>query len=193
MTDPENRAVNLEITAGVRSTDTTTPTALIRAAIRAHFKTKKRQKKNNDSERKEQVQQEQRKRSRKNMKRLKRAKALRESTTISQEEKQRYLPCITTDFMSSEESVSEQEEEDDYSSESDAEPGSQRKYLCIKPLSWRSRELNDLMARLDRKIARRRSQKSAGMVLERKRGPPSMRQAPDDAPEFAIMPSELAS
>ena len=126
-------------------------------------------------------------------KRLKRAKALRESTTISPEEKQRYLPCMTTDFMSSEESVSEQEEEEDCSSESDAEPGSQRKHLCIKPLPWRSRELNDLMARLDRKIARRQSQKSAGMVLKRKQGPPSMRQAPDDAPEFALMSSELAS
>ena len=103
------------------------------------------------------------------------------------------MPCMTTDFMSSEESLSEQEDNEGYSSDSDAEPGPQRKYLCIKPLPWRSRELNDLMVRLDRKIARRRSQKSARMVLERKQGPPSMRQAPDDAPEFAVMPSEPAT
>ncbi|XP_068730553.1 uncharacterized protein [Montipora capricornis] len=189
LNDPDNRSVNLEIIAGVRSTDSSTPTALIKAAIRAHFETKKRQKKTSDSNRQGKVREEQRRRSRKNTKRLKRVKALSESTTISPEEKQRYLPCMTADFMSSEESVSEEEEMEGYSSESDAESASQRKHLCVKPLPWRSRELNDLMARLDRKIARRRSQKSAGMVLERKQGPPSARQAPDDVPDFAIMAS----
>ena len=61
--------------------------------------------------------------------------------------------------------------------------------ICVKPLPWRSRELNDFMAGLDRKIARLRSQKSAGMVLERKQGPPSARQAPDDVRDFSRMAS----
>ena len=42
------------------------------------------------------------------------------------------------------------------------------------------------MARLDRKVTRRQSQRSANMVIERTVGPASNREAPDDAPEFAL-------
>ena len=46
-----------------------------------------------------------------------------------------------------------------------------------------------MMARLDRKIARRRSQRGASMVIKRVEGPPSNREAPEDAPEFAVTTS----
>ena len=71
------------------------------------------------------------------------------------------------------------------SSDSEAEEP-KRKSLCTKPLLWRSEELNVLMVRLDRKIARRLSQRGASMQIQRFPGPSSTRPAPDDAPEFAI-------
>ena len=45
------------------------------------------------------------------------------------------------------------------------------------------------MARLDRKVTRRQSQRSASMVIERTMGPAWNREAPDDAPEFALEPT----
>jgi len=93
--------------------------------------------------------------------------------------------------MSSEESLSEPESlnhQGDDSSGSDLESLS-KKVLCVKPLPWRSRELNVVMTSLDHKNVRRRSQSSASMLVERRQGPPSTRAAPDDAPEFALSTS----
>jgi len=62
---------------------------------------------------------------------------------------------MTADFMSSEESVSEEEEMEGYSSESDAESASQRKHLCVfvnfVPFTRDSRSPNvlDSIKRLD--------------------------------------------
>ena len=92
--------------------------------------------------------------------------------------------------MSSEESLSEPESlnyQEHDSSGSDLESSS-KKVLCVKPLPW-SRELNVMMTSLDRKNARRRSQRGASMLIERRQGPPSKRAAPDDAPEFALSTS----
>ena len=61
--------------------------------------------------------------------------------------------------------------------------------LCVRPLLWRSTEVNGLMARLDRKVTRRQSQGSASMVIECTVGPASKWEAPDDAPEFALAPT----
>ena len=110
---------------------------------------------------------------------------LRESTSISSEEKERYQPYMTSNYMSSEESVSEEEPADNSGSDSDVEEP-KRKSLCTKPLLWRSDEMNSLMVRLDRKVARRLSQRGASMRIQRNPGPPSTRPAPDDAPEFAV-------
>ena len=41
-------------------------------------------------------------------------------------------------------------------------------------------------SRLDRKSARKQSQRSASMTIDRKDGPPSTREAPEDAPAFAL-------
>ena len=93
-------------------------------------------------------------------------------------------------YMSSEESLSEPERgmHDRISLGSDEDvPNS--KSLCVRPLLWRSTEVNGLMVRLDRKVTRRLSQRSANMVIERTVGPASNREAPDDAPEFALAPT----
>ena len=71
-------------------------------------------------------------------------------------------------------------------SSSEDEDAPKRKFLCRRPLQWRSMELNSLFSRLDRKSARKQSQRSASMMIERKDGPPSTREAPEDAPAFAL-------
>ena len=45
------------------------------------------------------------------------------------------------------------------------------------------------MARLDCKVNRRQSQRSASTVIECTMGPASNREAQDDAPEFALAPT----
>ena len=92
---------------------------------------------------------------------------------------------MTKEYMSSEESVSEEELEDISGSDSEAEEP-KKKSLCTKPLLWRSEELNLLMVRMNQKIARRLSQRGASMRIQRNPGPSSTRPAPDDAPEFAV-------
>ena len=89
--------------------------------------------------------------------------------------------------MSSEESMSEASGSDPEESNSDTEPPQKRKILCRKPLPWRSRELNNVIASLDRKIARKKSQRSASMTIARRDGPVSNRLQPEDAPAFAVL------
>lgn len=71
-------------------------------------------------------------------------------------------------------------------SSSEDEEAPKRKVLCRRPLQWRSMELNSLFSRLDRKSARKQSERSASMTIDRKDGPPSTREAPEDAPAFAL-------
>lgn len=119
-------------------------------------------------------------------KRLKRAKALRHSTAISEEDKTRYMPLMANEYMSSEESLSESEDENGRDSDNSDVEQARVRVLCIRPIPWRSRELNDLMTSLDRKVARRQTQRSARMTMQRRTGPNSSRQAPLNAPAFAI-------
>ena len=89
------------------------------------------------------------------------------------------------DYISSEHSMSEDNSAGANSSSEDEE-APKRKVLCRRPLQWRSMELNSLFSRLDRKSARKQSQRSASMTIDRKDGPPSTREAPEDAPAFAL-------
>ena len=118
-------------------------------------------------------------------KRLKRQKALVQSTSIPNEEKRRFKDCMNVEYMSSEHSVSEDNANDQENSSED-ENVPKNKVLCRRPLPWRSQELNNFFVKLDRKANRKRSQRSASMMIERKDGSPSEREAPDDAPEFAL-------
>ena len=72
--------------------------------------------------------------------------ALRESTSISQSDKDKYLACMSVAYMSSEESLSEtavSEWHEGNSSGSD-EDLPNRENLCVRPLSWQSMEFNGL-------------------------------------------------
>ena len=60
--------------------------------------------------------------------------------------------------------------------------------LCVRPLSWQSMEINGLMARLDRKVARCQSQLSEnnGNRAHSETSIKPTEETPDDAPEFAL-------
>jgi len=121
------------------------------AAMRVHFRTKKRQKKT-DTKKQAEVLQDQHIRSRKNTKHLKRRKALALSTSIGVEDKKKYLPCLSSvDYSSSEHSMSEDNSAEGNSSSED-EDAPKRKVLCRRPLQWRSMEPYSLFSRLDRKV-----------------------------------------
>lgn len=86
--------------------------------------------------------------------------------------------------MSSEESAAESSDaaEDD----NDGVPKSGKKKLIRQRLPWRSVEFQSFMESLDRKIERRRTDRSRSMCLEVEVGNvTSIRQAPAEIPEWA--------
>ena len=94
--------------------------------------------------------------------------------------------------MSSEESLSEPDSLDAGDTSGSDEDLPREKKLCVMPLPWRSVEVSyTLMARLDRRINRKRTPRSSWMSMERTVGPPSTREAPEDAPEFALAAPHL--
>lgn len=88
--------------------------------------------------------------------------------------------------MSSEESLSELDSQDAGDTSGSDEDVPKKTKLCVRLLPWRSVEVNTLMARLDRRIIRKRTPRSSLMSIERIVAPPSTREAPEDAPEFAL-------
>lgn len=64
--------------------------------------------------------------------------------------------------------MSDDPSDNDDSSGSDSDLPTKEKVLIKKPLSWRSTELNEVMSRLDRRIARRKSAKGHSMTLKTK-------------------------
>ena len=116
-------------------------------------------------------------------------KALQKSTTIQATIKQKVEKVLIADYMSSEESIVQDTDEDPQSSgESESEtPQSKkgRKRLIRHTLTWRSREFQDILESLDRKIARRRTARGKAMCLDVEVGGNSTRPKPDCLPEWA--------
>ena len=112
---------------------------------------------------------------------------LRESTSINQADKEKYAKLMAVVYMSSEESLSEPESEGHRGEISGSDEDiPNKKRLCMRPLPWRSNEVNMLMTRLDRKIPWQQGQHANSMVLERTVAPASLREERDDAPRFAL-------
>lgn len=94
--------------------------------------------------------------------------------------------------MSSDESDAEMERPENEVESSDEESSNNnshqqnRKKLIRHRLTWRSHEVQLTFESLDRKLARRRSDKAKGMCLEVTYGSDSTRPAPDNCPEWAI-------
>ena len=94
---------------------------------------------------------------------MKRRTALEKTSALSEEAKQKWMPCLTPDLISSEESVDEDEGQ-----------------FLVRSLHWRSEKVDDLFATLDRKHGKRQSIRSKKMSFERTEGLPSDRAKPQD-------------
>ena len=105
----------------------------------------------------------------------------------SAEEKGEYMKYMATEYMSSEHSMSETDEEADGDLSGSYTERNRVKVFSVSTLPWRSAQLGDLMHRLDRKFKRMQSAKSTNMTLRRQnRSIVSTRPAPEDASSFAL-------
>jgi len=118
---------------------------------------------------------------------------LKLSKTIDETIKQKVEPVLKADYMSSEESVVGDDEERDGTGSSsgdedtskDTEARRGHKKLIRHKIPWRSREFQQILESLDRKIDRRRSARSKAMCLSIEIGGDSSREKPDTLPEWA--------
>lgn len=124
-----------------------------------------------------------------------RLRALNLSTTLTSDEKEKIKPVLNADFMSSDESDTDNTSEprsrqadssDSESYQQEGEQASHKKKLIRHRLPWRSRELQLTIESLDRKLARRRSDRAKAMCLDITYGSDSKRPAPANSPEWAI-------
>ena len=86
------------------------------------------------------------------------------SSTMTYEQKKKWMPCLVPDLMSSEES------ED----------------VRVRPLFWRSEKVTAFFAKLDQKNRSTTSQRSKRMAAKRSRGLPSDRLPPDSLSEWMV-------
>ena len=106
-------------------------------------------------------------------------------------DKEKVKSVMKLEYMSSEESMSEDDDNDednaeDSASDNEGGPPKKRKVLIKHPLPWRSPLANQFMESLDRKSKRRLSERSITMLLKRKIGDPSRRPRPTGGPEWAL-------
>lgn len=90
---------------------------------------------------------------------------------MSQESKNKWGECLKIDFMSSEDS---------------GEEGKQSPSFVTRPLPWRSGQVNDLFAKLDKKFNETSSVRGRTMTLQRTIGDPSDRMPPIGVPEWMV-------
>lgn len=84
------------------------------------------------------------------------------STTLTQEQKEKFSAILQIEYMSSEESAEESGE--------DEHMGERLKVLLIHTLPWRNQIVNEMFQSLDRKTARKRTPRAAEMCRKRCRG-----------------------
>ena len=120
-----------------------------------------------------------------------RLRALNLSTTLSGDDKEKIRQVLKSDFMSSDESDANNTTRSQPGVSSDSDDGGEhseqrKKKLIRHRLPWRSRELQLTLESLNRKIARRRSDRAKAMCLEITPGNDSSRPIPDNSPEWVI-------
>lgn len=103
---------------------------------------------------------------------------------MAPEVKAQLEPVLKADYMSSDETASENSSENS-DGENSTQQLNQRKRLRKHPVTWRSAEFEDYILSIDRKLARRRTERGKAMVLETVIGRDSPRSAPIDCPEWA--------
>ena len=98
--------------------------------------------------------------------------ALAKTSSMTTVQKEKWAFSLTAEFMSSEESASESEE-------------NEGKFI-IRPIPWRSEKISSFFASLDKKAAKNQSRRSVRMTMGRKPGLPSHRAMPTGLPQWAI-------
>ena len=91
--------------------------------------------------------------------------ALKKTTSVIEEYKKKFEPCLVQEVISSEESSDEGE-------------------FIVRPLPWRSDQLTELFLGLDRKHNKRASPRSKRMSFSRKQGMPSDQPKPSNLPDW---------
>ena len=113
-----------------------------------------------------------------------RLKGLRSSTTTSEIDKKKFSLVLKASYMSSEESETASEQEED------EEGAPKRITLVAKKLPWRSDEIENAFQSLDKRVQRKRSRKATAMTLRRRPSAvTSACMAPLDAPRWAVRPA----
>ena len=111
-------------------------------------------------------------------------------TSLTDTERTKIKSILTVDFVSSEQSMPDDDVNDQLQNQSGSDEGAtqitRRKILKKRPLPWQSEMANGYMESLDRKTKRRLSDRSHPILLERGTGVPSTRQPPAEAHEWAI-------
>ena len=100
-------------------------------------------------------------------KRKERAAAVTKHPRLTEEQKKKWLGVITNDFMSSEESGTEDDN-------------------VIHPLAWRSKYVNTMFSKIDEYIERKKSPQARRQMKKRVSGSQSVRQQPLQFPDWAV-------
>ncbi|XP_065887801.1 uncharacterized protein [Dysidea avara] len=188
---PNNKEVNRTLIKNVQAVvdEEISNVALVKRAARTYFKTRKNRHRKVSSGKQEATAAECRQRQRRHNKAHARKKALRNSTTLDEATKKRVEPLLTAEYMSSDETAIEDSGDEsarsDSSERSTDEPKTKKKKLIKHTLSWRSREMEEMVSSLDRKVSRRRTPRGKTMCLEVEVGRASTRPRPDNVPEWA--------
>lgn len=108
---------------------------------------------------------------------------------MTPEQKEKCQTLMTIHLMSSENSGSQASSGSDReASTAGHDQGAAVRKLVRHPLPWRSEEASQVLASLDRKYARKQTDKGKMMTLPRVTGSPSTRKLPSDhdIPEWAM-------
>ncbi|XP_028417795.1 uncharacterized protein LOC114542452 [Dendronephthya gigantea] len=158
---------------------------IIERAMKAHFLTMRRRRKEVDSGQRSNILQNERRRHRKADKLRRRLDALYKTTSWPEAEKAEFRKGMKISCMSPEHSEEEVIERDD-ESESDDDALGTKKILKTRPLSWRSERFQSVLESLDRKYTRRISEKARSMFKERIMGERMVCLPPSDIPDWMI-------
>eukprot|EP00731_Ephydatia_muelleri_P021507 Em0014g98a len=154
---PENMRVTSEIvTACVNEKY---PASVVQKATKKYFTTLKRRSRLQTNNKLPDARKKQRRLQRKHHKLQNRKVALSGSTTLTQEQKEKFFSILRIEYMSSEESAEESGE--------DEHMGERLKVLLIHTLPWRNPSVNEMFQSLDRKSARKRTSRAAEMCRKR--------------------------
>ena len=114
-----------------------------------------------------------------------RQRILEKSKSINEETKSRVFEVLKPEFMSSEDSTTDEEETND-TIESDSDDETTRgtltqpkKKLIRHRIKWRSRECQEMMDSLGRKLKQKRTSRAQAMCLKVETGGDSTRPKPD--------------